>query len=69
MKARILILAIASTGISSAASISQTKDFSFIPTGTAALVFDKFDNQGGYLTLESITVTTNITKTLGSSLY
>ena len=67
MKTRILLLALASTGIASASVIIQTKSFSFVPANTAALTFDKFD-AATYGTLTSITVTTEVMKT-GGSLY
>lgn len=67
MKAsRIFILAIASTGIASASVVTQTKTFSYVPADTATLTFDKFDPSLG--TLNSITVTTAVTKS-GGSLY
>jgi hypothetical protein len=46
------------------ATIVQTKTFSFVPDGSANLVFDQFDSSLG--TLTSIVITTNITKSGGS---
>lgn len=57
-------LAASFSGVCSAATIVQTKSFSFVPDGSAALTFDQFDPSLG--TLESITITTNVTKTGGS---
>jgi hypothetical protein len=50
-------------GIGSAATIVQTKNFSFVPNGNQAMTFDKFDTSLG--TLESVTVTVNLNKTGG----
>jgi hypothetical protein len=52
------------TGFCSAATIVQTKGFSFVPDGSAPLTFDQFNSALG--TLTSITITTNVTKTGGS---
>ncbi|MEY4570510.1 MAG: hypothetical protein RLZZ398_1949 [Verrucomicrobiota bacterium] len=60
-----LLLLASLGGVASAASITQVKTFSFVPTDTAALTFDKFDTLGGTLTLTSITITTNVLKTGG----
>lgn len=59
-----LTLAASLAGVCSAATIVQTKNFSFVPDGTAALTFNQFDTSIG--TLTSITITTNVTKTGGS---
>ncbi len=48
--------------------ITQTKDFNFTPTGSADLIFSKFDTMGGTRTLLGVTVTTSVTK-VGGSLY
>jgi hypothetical protein len=60
-----LLLLASLGGVASAASITQVKTFSFVPTGTAALTFNQFDDLGGTLTLTSITITTNVLKTGG----
>ncbi len=66
MKSTIVFLVFACGGMASAATITQIETYSFIPTGSAVLVFDKFDPSLG--TLDSVTITTNVTKT-GGSLY
>lgn len=68
MKTRILLIALASSGLASAFTIVQTKSHSGVPDYDAPLVFDKFDDLGGTYTLTSITITTDVTKT-GGSLY
>jgi hypothetical protein len=65
MKARILLLALAATGFASAAVITQTKTYSFVPSNSATLTFDKFD-AATYGTLTSIVITTEVTKSGGS---
>lgn len=66
MKSRILLLALASTGLASAASIVQTKTFSFVPSDTRTLTFHEFNTVGGTLILDSVTVLITYTKTGGS---
>lgn len=65
MKAlHIFTLAASLAGVCSAATIIQTQNFSFVPSGTAPLTFNQFDTALG--TLTSITITTNVTKNGGS---
>lgn len=49
---------------SSAATLSETETFSFVPTGSAILTFNKFDS--GLGTLTGIKVSFSLTKTGGS---
>lgn len=64
-----LLLLTSLSGISSAAlTMSQTQNFSFTPAASQALVFNKFDTQGGTRTLLSVTITTSLTK-VGGALY
>lgn len=51
-----------------ASTIIQTKNFSFTPTNNQTLTFDKFDDMGGTRILNSVTITTSLTKS-GGSLY
>ncbi len=55
-------------GIASAATIVQTGNYSFTPTGNQTLTFNKFDTMGGTRTLLNVTITTSVTKS-GGSLY
>lgn len=48
------------------ATIVQTKNYSFTPTGNQTLTFNEFDTLGGTRTLLSVTVTTSLTKSGGS---
>lgn len=50
----------------SAASLTQTETFGFVPTGSATLTFNQFDDLGGLLTLDSITITFLLEKSGGS---
>ncbi len=59
-----LTLAASLASVCSGATIVQTQNFSFVPSGTAPLTFNQFDTALG--TLTSITITTNVTKTGGS---
>jgi hypothetical protein len=59
-----LLLTIALTGVGQAASIVQVQPYSYVPTNTAALTFNKFNSALG--TLTSIVITTNVTKSGGS---
>lgn len=59
-----LALAATLTGVASAATVVQTKNYSFVPTGNAPLTFNKFDTSLG--TLTAVTITTNVTKSGGS---
>lgn len=59
-----LTLGTALAGFSSAATITQTNLYSFIPTNTTALTFNQFDTSLGALT--SITITTTVKKSGGS---
>lgn len=59
-----LALSTALTGFSTAATIVQTQNFSFVPTNNTLLTFNKFDTSLG--TLTSITISTNVTKSGGS---
>ena len=52
--------------VANAATIIQTKTFSFAPLGNANLVFDEFDDLGGTLTLTSIEIITTYDKLGGS---
>ena len=61
-----LLLLTSFGGIASAASIVQTGSYSFTPTGSQTLSYNKFDSSLG--TLTSVTVTTSLTKS-GGSLY
>jgi hypothetical protein len=65
MKARILLLALTSTGFASAASIIQSQNYSFVPTNSITFTFNKFD-AATYGTLTSIVITTEVTKSAGS---
>lgn len=49
-----------------AATIVQTKNYSFTPTGNQTLTFNEFDTLGGTRTLLSVTVATSLTKSGGS---
>ena len=49
-----------------AATIVQTQNYSFTPTGNQTLTFNEFDTLGGTRTLLSVTVTTSLTKSGGS---
>lgn len=51
-----------------AATIVQTKNYSFTPTGSQALSFLRFDTMGGNRVLNTVTITTSLTKS-GGSLY
>ncbi len=51
-----------------AATIVQTQNYSFTPTGNQNLIFNKFDTFGGNRILNSVTITTSLTKS-GGSLY
>lgn len=58
-----LTLSTALAGLSSAATIVQTENFSFVPNGNRTLNFDKFDTTFG--TLTSVTVSVDMTKSGG----
>lgn len=64
MKYRFLLLASTSTGLASAATIVQTRNFAFVPDGSRVLTFDKFDTTLG--TLTSVTLSVSATKTGGT---
>ncbi|MCU0748072.1 MAG: choice-of-anchor E domain-containing protein [Akkermansiaceae bacterium] len=55
-------------GSAKAATIVQTQTFSFTPTATQNLIFNEFDTLGGTRVLNSVTITTSLTKS-GGSLY
>lgn len=59
-----LLVLTALAGVATAATLVQTKDYSFVPDGTPVLTFNKFNTALG--TLTSITITTNVTKSEGS---
>ncbi len=59
-----LALAATLTGVGSAATIVQTNNYSFVPTNSAPLTFNKFDTSLG--TLTAITIQTNVAKSGGS---
>ena len=61
-----LLLLTSLGGVASAATIVQTQNFSFVPNGSQNLVFNEFDTMGGTRTLQSVTITTSLTKTGGS---
>ncbi len=52
-----------------AATIVQTREFSFLPYATRTLSFDKFDNHGGNLTLTAVHVTIQYTRSGGYAAY
>lgn len=66
MKSRIILLSLVCSGFASAVTIVQVQPFSFIPGNTIPLVFNEFNPAWG--TLNSITITTNVTKS-GGALY
>lgn len=55
-------------GSAKAATIVQTQTFSFVPAATQDLTFNRFDTLGGTRILNSVTITTSLTKT-GGALY
>lgn len=60
------LLAVGSlSGAAYAATIVQTESFMFVPSGSQALTFEKFDTQGGTRTLNSVTVSVVLNKTDG----
>ncbi|MDP3851861.1 MAG: choice-of-anchor E domain-containing protein [Luteolibacter sp.] len=59
-----ILLAMSLAGVGHAASIVQTKTFTFVPEDTAPLTFNQFDSSLG--TLTSIVITTSLTKSGGS---
>ncbi|MEO7098863.1 MAG: choice-of-anchor E domain-containing protein [Luteolibacter sp.] len=59
-----ILLLISLAGVASAATIVQTGNFAFTPTGNQTLTFNEFDTTLG--TLTSVTITTNLTKSGGS---
>ncbi len=59
-----LALAATLTGVGSAATIVQTKTYSYVPTNFAVLTFNQFDASLG--TLTAITIQTNVAKSGGS---
>ncbi len=59
----VLTLGTALTGFSSAATIVQTQNYAFVPTGSVPLTFNKFDTTLG--TLTSVTVRVDMTKQRG----
>ena len=58
-----LVLSTALTGFSTAATITQTQNYAFVPTGNVPLAFNKFDTTLG--TLTSVTVSVDMTKQRG----
>ena len=56
------------SGVAQALTIIQTKSFSFTPAGNQTLTFDKSGQDPGNWKLDSVTVTTSLTKS-GGSLY
>jgi len=62
-----LLLLTSLSGIASAAmTITQTQNFAFVPNGSQAMTFNKFDTLGGTRTLVSVTITVTLNKTGGS---
>lgn len=55
-------------GSANAATIVQTKNYAFVPSGNQTLTFARFDTMGGNRILNSVTITTSLTKS-GGSLY
>ena len=58
------MLLISLAGVASAATIVQTQNFAFVPNGSQALTFNRFDDNQG--TLISVTVSVTLNKTGGS---
>ena len=59
-----ILLLTSLAGVASAATIVQTQNFGFVPNGSQALTFSKFDTTLG--TLTSVTVSVTLNKTGGS---
>lgn len=55
-------------GSAKAATIVQTQNYAFTPSGNQTLTFNRFDTMGGTRILNSVTITTSLTKS-GGSLY
>jgi len=66
LKSLLLGIVLASAAVSSASTIVQTGNFSFVPNDSSAQTFNQFDTMGGTRVLNSVYVTVSFTKSGGS---